>query len=90
MARFIKLTRLRGDGEFVLNVDTIEYMLPIPNNAGTTLYTVTHHTKYEVRESMDDILSMLDDVGMLLRVSKDEDAAELIRILAEHYSTDTQ
>jgi uncharacterized protein YlzI (FlbEa/FlbD family) len=70
MARFVKLTRLKGDGEFVLNVDTIEYMLPIPNNAGTTLYTVTHHTKYEVRESMDDILSMLDDVGMVLTVAK--------------------
>lgn len=70
MARFVKLTRLRGDGEFVLNVDTIEYMLPISNNAGTTLYTVTHHTKYEVRESMDDILSMLDDVGLVLTVAK--------------------
>lgn len=70
MARFVKLTRLRGDGEFVLNLDTVEYMVPIPNNAGTTLFTVTHHTKYEVRESMDDILSMLDDVGMVLTVAK--------------------
>ena len=70
MARFVKLTRLRGDGEFVLNLDTVEYMVPIPNNAGTTLFTVTHHTKYEVRESMDDILSMLDDVGMVLTVTK--------------------
>ena len=70
MARFVKLTRLRGDGCFVLNLDTIEYMLPIPNNVGTTLYTVTHHTKYEVRESMDDILAMLDDVGLVLTVAK--------------------
>ena len=70
MARFVKLTPLKRDGYFVLNLDTIEYMLPISNNAGTTLYTVTHHTKYEVRESMDDILSMLDDVGMVLTVTK--------------------
>ena len=70
MARFVKLTPLKRDGYFILNIDTIEYMLPISNNAGTALYTVTQHTKYEVRESIDDILARLDDVGLVLTIAK--------------------
>lgn len=68
MARFVKLTSIKRDEPFVINLDTIEYM--IPSNAGTALFTVSHHTKYEVRESMTDILAMLDDVGLVLTVAK--------------------
>ena len=61
MAKFIKLTRLRGGDVFALNIETIEYMLPITNRGGTALVSITNHTKYEVEESMEDILFMLED-----------------------------
>lgn len=61
MAKFIKLTDLKRGNTFALNIETIEYMLPTSNNAGTALVSVTHHTKYEVMESMDDILMMLEE-----------------------------
>lgn len=59
MAKFIKLTRAKSSDIFALNIETIEYMLPIPSG-GTSLVSVTHHTKYDVQESMDDILELLD------------------------------
>ena len=58
MAKFIKLTDLKRGTTVALNIDTIEYM--IPSNGGTALVSVTHHTKYEVKESMDDILALLE------------------------------
>lgn len=61
MAKFIRLTDLKRGNTFALNIETIEYMLPIPNSGGTALVSVTHHTKYEVMESMDEILMMLED-----------------------------
>lgn len=65
MAKFIVLTENGAQGRKVaINIDTIEYMLSRP--AGTELVSVTHHTKYLVRESMDDILSYLDNIGMVL------------------------
>lgn len=60
MAKFIRLTDVRRNDIFALNVDTIEYMIPIPDNGGTTIVTVTHHTKYVVKELMDDILSTIE------------------------------
>lgn len=59
MAKFIKLTDRKRGEVFVLNADTIEYMLPIPNDGGTSIISVTHHTKYDVRESLDDILQAI-------------------------------
>ena len=59
MAKFIKLTRFKSGEPFALNIETVEYMLPIPSG-GTSLVTVTHHTKYDVLESMDDILELLE------------------------------
>lgn len=57
MAKFITLTEAGPQGRTIaVNIDTIEYMLPRPNNGGTEIVTVTHHTKYIVRESLDDIL----------------------------------
>ena len=65
MAKFIILTENGAQGRKVaINIDTIEYMLSRPN--GTELVSVTHHTKYFVRESMDNILSYLDNIGMVL------------------------
>ena len=61
MAKFIKLTDMKRGNTFALNIDMVEYMLPASNNTGTALVSVTHHTKYEVLESMDDILMMLED-----------------------------
>lgn len=60
MAKFIKLTDAKRGNTFALNIETIEYMMPIPNSNGTALVSVTHHTKYEVKESMDDILTIID------------------------------
>lgn len=59
MAKFIKLTRVKGGDTFALNIETIEYMLSIAGG-GTSLVSVTHHTKYDVQESMDDILGLLN------------------------------
>ena len=61
MAKFIKLTDLRRGHTFALNIETVEYMLPIPNTEGTALVTVTHHTKFEAKESFDEILAMIDE-----------------------------
>lgn len=72
MAKFIKLTALRRNNEpIVLNIDTIEYMLPIAGSNGTSLISTTHHTKYDVVESMDDILATLDDIGMVISIAKE-------------------
>lgn len=60
MAKFIKLTEAGSQGRIVaINIEAIEYMLPRPNT-GTELVSITHHTKYVVRESMDDILAMVE------------------------------
>ena len=61
MAKFIKLTDLKRGHTFALNIETIEYMIPVPDGEGTALVSVTHHTKYAAKESMDDILAMLDE-----------------------------
>lgn len=72
MAKFIKVTEAGAQGRsVVINIDTIEYMLSRPNNGGTELVSITHHTKYVVRESMDDILSKLDDIGMLISIAEE-------------------
>lgn len=68
MAKFIKLTEGSQGRTIAVNMETIEYMLPRPNNVGTELVSVTHHTKYIVRESLDDILSKLDDIDLQLTV----------------------
>ena len=61
MAKFIKLTEIGSQGRIVaINIEAIEYILPRPN-LGTELVSITHHTKYVVRESMDDILAMLGE-----------------------------
>ena len=76
MAKFITLTEAGPQGRtIVLNVDTIEYMLAKPNNGGTEIVSVTHHTKYVVRESMSDIMTRLFTYGMLLaEVANHEDS----------------
>lgn len=66
MAKFIKLTALdRNNEPLVLNIEMIEYMQPIPGSNGTALISTTHHTKYRVQESMDDVLKLLRFNGML-------------------------
>ena len=68
MAKFIKLTEAGGQGRTILlNINTIEYMLP-KHNSGTEVVTTTNHTKYVVRESMIDIMEYLDDIGRLLAI----------------------
>lgn len=65
MAKFIRLTTLdRNNESLILNIDTIEYMQPIPGSNGTALVSTTHHTKYRVQESMDDILQLLSVNGL--------------------------
>lgn len=70
MAKFIKLTELRRNCPVALDIESIECMLPIPNDGGTELISVTHHTKYVVKETMDDILTRLDEAGMAIRDAK--------------------
>lgn len=57
MAKFIELTDTRR-GHIAVNMDTIEVMAPIAAG-GTEVISITHHTKYIVKESMDDILRMV-------------------------------
>ena len=65
MAKFIKLTTIdRNNEPLILNIETIEYMQPIPGSNGTALVSTTHHTKYRVQESMDDILKLLRRNGL--------------------------
>lgn len=64
MAKFIKLHDIRRNGEVILNVDVIEYM--VPHAIGTEIVSTTHHTKYIVNESMDYILGLLTRSGMVL------------------------
>lgn len=67
MAKFIKLTALdRNHEPLVLNIDTIEFMQPIPGTNSTALISTTHHTKYRVQESMDDILNLLSFNSMVI------------------------
>lgn len=54
MAKFIRLTEIKR-GSIAINLDIIEVMAPAANG-GTDLISITHHTKYTVKESMDDIL----------------------------------
>ena len=56
MARFIKLTDFKSEKPFALNLDTVEYIRPATGFEGTEIVTVTHHTKYLVKEAMEDIL----------------------------------
>lgn len=79
MAKFIKLTEAGGQGRTIaINLDTIEYILPRPS--GAELVAVTHHTKYLVRESMDDILSYLDDIGMVLTIKPAKETASITEV----------
>lgn len=79
MAKFIKLTEAGPQGRtIVLNIEAIEYMLPRPT--GTELASITHHTKYLVRESMDDILSYLDDVGMVLTIPSAKETSPVTEV----------
>jgi hypothetical protein len=80
MAKFIKLTDRKRGETFALNIESVEYMLPIPNNGGTMLVTVTHHTKYEVRECMDDILSYLDDIGMVGTIPSAKETSPIVEV----------
>lgn len=80
MAKFIKLTDRKRGESFALNIEAVEYMLPIPNNGGTMLVTVTHHTKYEVKESMNDILSYLDDIGMVLTIPTAKETSPITEV----------
>lgn len=71
MAKFITLTTAGPNTRKVaLNLDKIEYMIPRAKE-GTELVSVTNHTKYVVKESMDDILSRLDDLGMVITIAKE-------------------
>lgn len=80
MAKFIKLTDRKRGEVFALNLEAVEYILPIPNNGGTTLVSITHHTKYEVRESMDDILSYLDDLGMVGTIPSAKETSPIVEV----------
>ena len=58
MARFIVLTEAGPQHRRVaINIEMVEYILDRPN--GTELVTSTNHTKYVVRESIDDIMKIL-------------------------------
>lgn len=57
MAEFIELTDTRR-GPIAINMDTVEVMAPI-TGAGTEIITITRHTRYLVKETMEDILSMM-------------------------------
>lgn len=79
MAKFIKLTEAGPQGRTIaLNAEAIEYMLPRPT--GTELVSITHHTKYLVRESMDDILSYLDDIGMVLTIPSAKETSPVTEV----------
>ena len=79
MAKFIKLTEAGPQGRIIaLNIDAIEYIFPRP--AGTELVSITHHTKYVVRESADDILSYLDDIGMLLTIKSAKETSPIVEV----------
>ena len=58
MAKFITLTEAGPQHRRVaINIEMVEYILDRPN--GTELVTSMNHTKYVVRESMDDIMRLL-------------------------------
>ena len=81
MARFIKLTEVGGQGSSVLiNLDTVEYMLHNPNG-GTEVVSVTHHTKYRVRESLDDILAYLEDIGTALEFKPAKETSPTMEVV---------
>lgn len=72
MTKFIKLTECgQLKRTFVLNVETIEYVLPMANGNGTEVVTNDHHTKYGVVETMDDILDMLRKEDLLIELAKE-------------------
>ena len=66
MAKFIKLTDRKTGATFVLNVETIEYIQHGTAGVGSAIVTITNHTKYVVKETMDDILQTLSDVGVVV------------------------
>lgn len=77
MAKFIVLTEAGPQHRRVaINIDTIEYMLERPN--GTELVTSTNHTKYVVRESLDDILNahIVRKTSPTMEVKNDETELE--------------
>lgn len=83
MAKFIVLTSTGSSGrKLVLNIDKIEYMLPRAN--GTELFSVTNHTKYAVKESLDDILSRLDDIGMVTTIAKETSPVTEVKENEDH------
>ena len=59
MAKFIVLTEAGPMHRRVaINVEMVEYILDRAN--GTELVTATNHTKYVVKESIDDIMAIID------------------------------
>lgn len=75
MAKFIELTDIRR-GPIAINMDTVEVMAPI-TAGGTEVISITHHTKYIVKESMDDILRMVRGERIVV---DDPELLELIRM----------
>ena len=72
MVKFITLTTAGSQARKVaINLDKIEYMIPRSKDGGTELVSVTNHTKYVVKESMEDILSKLDDIGMVITIANE-------------------
>lgn len=83
MAKFIVLTYAGSNArKLVLNVDKIEYMIPRAN--GTELFTITNHTKYAVKESLDDILSRLDDLGMVTTIAQETSPVTEVKENEDH------
>jgi uncharacterized protein YlzI (FlbEa/FlbD family) len=69
MAKFIALTENGPQGRMVvINIDSIEYMMQRPNSNITEVVSVTHHTKYLVRETLEEILNALDESGHLVSI----------------------
>ena len=81
MAKFIMLTEAGGQGRSIaINLDTVEYILHNPNG-GTEVVSVTHHTKYRVRESMNDIMNYLDDLGLLLTIKPAKETSPTMEVV---------
>lgn len=83
MIKFITLTTAGSSArKVVLNLDKIEYMIPRTN--GTELISVTDHTKYAVRERLDDILSRLDDLGMVVTIAQETSPVTEVKENEDH------
>ena len=80
MAKFIVLTEAGPMNRRVaINIEMVEYILNRPN--GAELVTSTNHTKYIVRESVDDIMRILNgpsatETSPTMEVKNDETKLE--------------